>query len=169
MVTSLMWKLKLVVDTVFATDVDTRRSITGYLISFCEALITWKSRIQENVTFSTTEGEYVRLSEISTEILFVRDVLVFMGIQIEYPIIVHVDNTGAIFLANNKTLGQRTKHIQTHYHFTKEYVQDGILKIVYISSENNNADIFTKNTDEKTFWRHTKKFMNYDDVDMRKK
>ena len=107
--------------------------------------------------------------EISTEILFVRDVLVFMGIQIEYPIIVHVDNTGAIFLANNETLGQRTKHIQTCYHFTREYVQDGVLKIVYILSKNNDADIFTKNTDEKDFWRHTKKFMNYDDVDMSKK
>ena len=119
------------------------------------------------MTLSSTEGEYVGLSEISTEILFVCDVLVFMGIQIEYLIIVHVDNT--FFLENNKTLGQRMKHIQTRYHFTREYVQDGILKIVYISSENNDEDIFTKNTDEKTFWRHTKKFMNYDDVNMRKK
>ena len=74
-----------------------------------------------------------------------------MGIKIEYPIIVHVDNTGAIFLANNETLGQRTKHIHTRYHFTREYVQDGVLKIVYILSKNNNADIFTKNTDKKTF------------------
>ena len=82
-----------------------------------------------------------------------------MRIQIEYPIIVHVDTTGAIVLANNETLGQRTKNIQTLYHFTREYVQDGILKIVYISSKNYDADIFTKNTDENNFWRHTKKFM----------
>ena len=81
----------------------------------------------------------------------------------------YVDNTGAILLAKNETLGQRTKHIQTRYHFTREYVQDGILKIVYISSKNKDADIFTKNTEEKSFWRHTKKFMNYDDVDMSKK
>ena len=45
----------------------------------------------------STEGEYVGLSKISTEIFFVRDVPVFMGIQIKYPIIVHVDNTGAFF------------------------------------------------------------------------
>ena len=97
MVTSLLWKLKGVVDTGFSTDVDTRRSITGYLIYLCKSLIAWKSRIQRNVTFSSTEGKYVRLSEISTEILFVRDIFVFMEIQIEYPIFVHVDNTGAIF------------------------------------------------------------------------
>ena len=59
---------------------DTRRSITGYLIYFCEALILWKSRLQKNVTLSSTEGEYVGLPDISTEILFVRDVPVFMGI-----------------------------------------------------------------------------------------
>ena len=169
MVTTLLWKLKGVVDTGFAMDVDTRRSITGYLIYFCEALIAWNSRLQKNVTLSSMEGKYVGLSEISTEILFVRDVLVFVGIQIQYPIIVHVDNKGAIFLANIDTLGQRTKNIQNHYHFTREYMQDGILKIVYISNENNDTKIFSKNTGEKTFWRHTKNFMNYDDVDMRKK
>ena len=92
-----------------------------------------------------------------------------MGIQIEYPIIVHVDNTGAIFLVNNETLGQRTEHIQTRYNFMREYVQDGILKIVYILSKNNYADISTKNTGDNNFWRHTKKFMNYDAVDMSKK
>ena len=160
-----LFRLKGVVDTGFATDVDTRRSVTGYLIYFCDALIAWKSILQKNVTLSSTEGEYVRLSEISTEIIFVRDILVFLGIEIEYPIVVHVDNTGAIFLANNETLGQRTKHIQTRYHFTREYVQDGILKIVYVSSENNDADIFTKNTDDKTFWRHVLKFMNYENVE----
>ena len=111
----------------------------------------------------------VGLREISTEILFVRDILVFLAVEIKYPIIVHVDNTGDIFLAKNETLGQRTKHIQTRYHFTREYVQDGILKIVYIYSENNEADIFTKNTDDKTFWRHVLKFMNYKNVDRRKK
>ena len=55
MVMSLLWKLKGVVDTGFAMDVDTRRSITGYLIYFCEALIAWKSRLQKNVTLSSTE------------------------------------------------------------------------------------------------------------------
>ena len=56
-------------------------------------------------------------------------------------------------------------YFKTRYHFTREYVQDGILKIVYISSENDDVDIFTKNTDDKTFWRHVLKFMNYDNVE----
>ena len=47
---------------------------------FCEALIAWNSRLQKNLTLSSMESTYVELSEISTEILFVHDVLVFMGI-----------------------------------------------------------------------------------------
>ena len=79
----ILWKLKGVVDTGFATDTDTRSSVTRYLIYFCDALIAWKSRLQNNVTLSITEGEYFRLSEISTKILFVRDILVFLGVKIE--------------------------------------------------------------------------------------
>ena len=97
MVKGLQWKSNGVVNTGFSTDVDRRRSIKGYSIYIYEALIAWKSRLQINVTLSSTEGEYVRLSKISTEILFVRDIFVFMGIQIKYPIFVHVDNTGYFF------------------------------------------------------------------------
>ena len=77
----ILWKLKGVVDTGFATDTDTRRSVTGYLIYFCDALIAWKSRLQKNVTLSSKEGEYVGLGKISTEILFVCDVLVFWELK----------------------------------------------------------------------------------------
>ena len=120
-----LWKLKGVVGTGFAMDTDTRRSVMGYLIYFCDSLIPWNSRLQKNVTLSSTEGEYVGLSRISTQILFVRDILVFLGVEIEYPIIVHVDNMGAIFLANNETLGQRTKHNQTRYHLRGNILKTG--------------------------------------------
>ena len=54
-----LWKLKGVVDTGFATDTNKRRSVTGYLIYFSDALIAWKSRLQKNMILSSTEGEYV--------------------------------------------------------------------------------------------------------------
>ena len=69
-----------------------------------------------------------------------------------------------LFFWQNKTLGQRTKHIQTRYHFVQEYVEEGILKIVYVASEDNQADIMTKNTKSNVFWKHVLNFMNYDGV-----
>ena len=92
------------------------------------------------------------LSDVSSEILFVWSILRFLGVKIELPIIVEVDNAGAIFFANNKSLGQRTKHIDTRYHFVREYIEDGVLKVVYVKSEDNDSHIMTKNTNGSTFW-----------------
>ena len=58
MVKGLLWKSKGVVNTGFSTDVDTRSRITGYSIYFYDTLIAFKSRLQENVVLSITEGEY---------------------------------------------------------------------------------------------------------------
>lgn len=91
--------------------------------------------------------------------MFVWHIAKDMGIHVTLPIIVNVDNAGAIFSSNNKSVGQRTKHIDTRYHIVREYVKDGILKIVYVRSEDNDADILTKNVDSKTYWRHSQKFM----------
>ena len=87
-----------------------------------------------------------------------------MGVEVEYPIVIELDNAGEIFLANNKALGQRTKHIDTHYHFTREYVEDGIIKIRYVRTDDNTSDVMTKNTARKTFWKHCEKFMEYINV-----
>ncbi len=58
--------------------------------------------------------------------------------EVEYPIVIEVDNVGAIYMANNHTTSQRTKPVDTRYHFVGNYVEDGIQKP--------DADIFTKNT-----------------------
>ena len=94
---------------------------------------------------SSTEAKYVAVSEVCTEILFIKQVLEFLGVKIAYPIVVNVDNIGAIYLAKNETMGQRTKHIDVRHHFVREYIEDGIVKIVFIRSEDNMADPFTKN------------------------
>jgi hypothetical protein len=64
---------------------------------------------------------------------------------VNLPIIVRVDNVGAIFLGNNFSVGQKTKHIDIRAHFVREYIEDDILKLVLIRSEDNDADIFVGN------------------------
>ena len=131
--------------------------MTGFLLFFNGVLLGSRSKQNKHVILSTTEAEHVSISYVSTEILFVKDILEFVGINVDLPIIVKVDNTGAIFLINNKKLGERTKHISTRYHFIRECVEDGILKIIYIKSEDNTSDIMTKNTGKETFMKHAKK------------
>jgi hypothetical protein len=58
--------------------------------------------------------------------------------------VIKVDNVGAIYLANNHTTSQGTKHIDIRQHFGCEFIEDGILKVTFMNSEYNVADIFTK-------------------------
>ena len=148
------------VDSDFATDPEKRRSVTGYLVFVDGALVAWKSKRQGSTTLSSTEAEYVALSQVACEVKFVYNLLTEMGISVKTPMV--EDNQGAIFLAKNEALGQRTKHIDTRCHFTRELIQIGLLSVVYIKSEDNMADTMTKNLNEKLFWKHTGKVMNQD-------
>ena len=144
-------------DSEYAGDKDSRISVFGYILYFCGAPIAWKSKAGKSVTLSSTEAEYVAASEIAKEAIFVKNILDSVGIKIELPITIRVDNVGAIYLANNYATSQRTKHIDIRAHFLREYIESGVLKVVFIRSEDNDADILTKNTPDELFHLHAKK------------
>ena len=79
-----------------------------------------------------------------------------MNIEVELPITVHVDNVGAIWLSNNRTTSNRTQHIDIRTSFVKEYQEDRKIIIKFVKSEENEADIFTKNTTNVIFSNHQK-------------
>jgi hypothetical protein len=99
------------------------------------------------VTLSTTEAEYVALSEAAREIKFVHQVLSSLEFAVELPIKINVDNVAAIFLSNNKNASDRTKHVDIRYHFMREMIDDGFVEVVLVSIDRNIADVLTKNLD----------------------
>ena len=147
-------------DSDYATDKDTRKSVTGYVVYLNGVPISWRSRSQRAVTLSTAESEYYAISEICSELIFVKNMLEFLGVELELPIIVNVDNIGAIYLAKNRVLSNRTKHIGVRYHFVREYIEDGIIKIIFVRSKDNDADMFTKNLQKELFNKHRKNVMD---------
>ena len=82
-----------------------------------------------------------------------------MNITVELPITVHVDNVGAIWLSNHRNTGDKTKHIDIRTSFVKEYQEDGKIIIKFVKSEDNEADIFTKNTSNIIFQRQQEKLV----------
>ena len=86
-------------------------------------------------------------------------IIEFLGEKIEYHITLYCDIIGAIFLAYHAKISNRTKHVDTRTHFVRHYVEDGIIKTKFIKSEDNDADILTKNTSKSTYDKHTSKFM----------
>ena len=82
-----------------------------------------------------------------------------MNITVELPITAHMDNVGAIWLSNNRNTGDRAKHIDIRTAFVKEYQEDGKIIIKFVKSEDNEADIFTKNTSRIIYRRHQEKLV----------
>ena len=100
----------------------------------------------KSVVLSTTEAEYMALSEVVKELKFIVQLLQTMNIEVELPITVYVDNVGAIWLSNNRTTSDRTKHIDIRTSFVNEYQKDGKIIIKFMKSKDNEADNFMMNT-----------------------
>jgi hypothetical protein len=154
-----VWVIEAYSDSDFAGDKDERKSITGYIIYLSGAPISWKSKAQSCVTLSSTEAEYVALNETVREVKFIFQLLTTMGINVRKPAKINVDNIGCIFLANNKTSGERTKHINMKFHFIREQIQNGLVEVKFVKSEENHADPFTKNLGSEKFNFHSKIIM----------
>ena len=108
---------------------------------------------------SSLESEYVALSEAAKEIKFVYQLLQSIGVEIKWPITVKVDNIGAIFMSENTLTSGWTKHVDVRYQYANEMVVDGFLKIKFVKTEENVADIFTKNVSSKTYKKLTPAFL----------
>jgi hypothetical protein len=141
------------VDTNYATNKDDRRSVSGAIFTLGGCITNWFSKTQKTVTLSSTEAEYVGVSKAAQEILFMLMLLDEFG-ECKRPALILEDNEGAIFLVKNQSVGERTKHIDVRYHFMRQHYERGDFGITYIMSEDNESDICTKNTPERTHKKH---------------
>ena len=144
-------------DSNWASDKDSRKSVSGNVIYYSGALVSWKSKAQHCVTLSSCEAEYMALSQCICDVEYVRQVLESMGVKVKLPMTVFVDNTGAIEMAKNWSTGTRTKHIDIRHHHIREMVEQGMVSIEFVKSEENESDPFTKNVSEKLFEKHREK------------
>ena len=88
-----------------------------------------------------------------------------MKIAVKKPVIVRVDNMGAITMAKNTTTTKRTKHIDIKAHFVHEHVNEetGQMEIVFVRSEENKSDIFTKNVPRETMKKQSEEYLGEED------
>jgi hypothetical protein len=87
------------------------------------------------VTLSSTETEYLAFPDVVKELIFVKQVVDSMGYKISYLIMIKVDNIGAIYLANNHTTSQPTKHIDILQYFLCNFIEENIIKVIRVKSE----------------------------------
>lgn len=153
-----IFKIEGYSDSDYAKDIESRRSVSGYSVFVNGAPVCVKSKMQESVTLSVTEAELVAATQCVQEMLYVRKVIESIGLKVELPMILKMDNKGAKDLINNWSIGGRMRHIEVKYFFLREMKEKGVIKVEWIRSENNCSDIFTKNVSGAIFNKHIKRF-----------
>lgn len=140
-------------DANWAGDVDTRRSTSGYVFKVANCTVSWCSKKQASVTKSTTEAEYIALSQATQEAIWMRRLLTDIGCKSEEPTTMYEDNQGAIEISKNPRFHNRTKHIDITFHFIREKISSNEVKVVYCSTNSMLADIMTKGLTKERFQR----------------
>ena len=113
--------------------------------------MSWSSKKQNCVAFSTAEAEYVAAGACCSQLLWMRQTLQDFGCRFtKIPLL--CDNESAIKLANNPINHSRTKHIDIRHHFLRDHIAKGDIEIHHVSTKKQVADIFTKPLDESRFY-----------------
>lgn len=131
-------------DSDWGGDMDDRRSTTGYLFSLGNAAFTWCSKKQPIVTLSTCEAEYVAAAACVCHAIWLRKLLEMLQISQDEATEIFVDNKSAIALGKNPIFHDRSKHIDTRFHFIRESISKKEVQLKYVKSQDQVADIFTK-------------------------
>jgi hypothetical protein len=147
-------------DSDWASDVDTRRSTTGYVYFSCGGPISWKSRLQPTVALSSTEAEYMALSAAAQEAVYLKSIGSDFKIDTSKAIVIREDNQGAIAMSLNPVDHKASKHIDIRHHFIREKVAENKVVLEYVSTLDQIADALTKPLCKVKFLDIRQKLMN---------
>ena len=118
--------------------------------------MAWKSKAQPLCSLSSSESEYIAISELVKEVLFAKQTVEDFGCKVEVPINTCCDNQGAINMVRNNASGAGTRHVNTRFHFVRE-LHDDIIMCVHREGGENESDIMTKNPTSAEFEKHSPK------------
>ena len=97
------------------------------------------------MSLSSSEAEFYACGEAVREVPFIAQILLFLGIPLELPVQVRIDNVGAIFMSENHTSSSRTRHMDTRWWYVSDLQKQGLIKIDFVRTKENISDLGTKN------------------------
>lgn len=138
--------LKAYVDADWAGDTETRRSTSGFCTKVFGNLVQWCSKKQSCVSLSSTEAEYVALSQCIAQAQWLRNVFLELRLlpESDLKFKIYEDNQSAICAANRRGQPRRLKHIDLKYHFIQQAIHDNVIILEYIRTDQQLADMLTK-------------------------
>jgi hypothetical protein len=130
-------------DASYAED-EGRKSRSGHVFLMAGAAVTWRSKKQATVSLSSTEAEYIALSEATMEAIWLRQLLKELHVPTSRSTTIMQDNMSTIAIATNPVHHNRTKHIDVKHHFIREHIDRKDIALVYCPTNDMIADIMTK-------------------------
>ncbi|CAI7861390.1 unnamed protein product, partial [Closterium sp. NIES-54] len=130
-------------DDSWADDQETQRSSQGYLFSLSSGSVSWRSTCSSFVLGSSCEAEIYTGAMAAQELRWLTYLLTDLGERPRSPPNMYVDNKASIALCREQRVEHRTKHIALRYFLTQNFQQRGQLRLAYMASWANTADIFT--------------------------
>ena len=109
-----------------------------------------------------TEAEIAAGVMVAQDMLYICRVLESLELEVELPMVLKMNNSGAVDKANSSSVGCRMRHVDVRNYFLRELKDQGLLVIRHITGESNHADIFTKNVTSAVFNRHVPLYMGND-------
>ena len=112
------------VDSDYARDLDKHRSTMGYVFILSQAPVSWYSILQSTVALSTTEAEYMAMTEAMKETIWLQGLL--DDLEIDHDLLkINCDSMSVIYSAKNQVYHARMKHINVRFHFIREILDEG--------------------------------------------
>jgi hypothetical protein len=138
-------------DSDMAGDVDDRKSTSGILYFLDGNPVAWQSQKQRVVALSSCEAEYIAGAAAACQGVWLQRLLQdVVGTSVPPPEL-KMDNQSAIALSKNPVLHDRSKHIDTKFHYICECVDGGAVRLVFVSTQGQLADIMTKSLGKSKF------------------
>ena len=131
-------------DRDFAGDCSDRKSTSSHIFFFGGMTVSWSSQKLSIVALSSCEPEYIAATTATCQAVWMNRLIGELTNNEETKVKLMVDNQSAITLSKNPVHHNRTKHIDTRYHFIRECVEDKKIEIAFIRMEDQLADMFTK-------------------------
>jgi transposase InsO family protein len=131
-------------DSDWAADPIKRQSTMGFFVTLASSIVCWQSCLQKTVALSSTEAEYMALSDTCHQILWIQSLFGELGYTLT-RIPICGNNQGSIFIGSNPVQERCTKHIDICYHYICKCIENDKVMVVFIPGNNNLADMFTKN------------------------
>ncbi|CAI7770312.1 unnamed protein product [Closterium sp. NIES-54] len=131
-------------DPSWVDDLATQRSSQGYTFSLGSGSVSWRSTRSSSVLSSSCEAEIYAGAMAAQELRWLTYLLTDLGEAPRSPLALYVENKAMLALCQEHRLEHRTKHIALRYFLARELQQRGQLRLAYVASQANTADVFTK-------------------------